>query len=54
MATKECLQVTIVDTLIEEDSLGGLVFLAFLLALLIGYVFGILILRYIFREIEVS
>lgn len=54
MAAKECLQVTIIDTLIEEDTLGGLVFLAFLLALLIGFLFGVLIMRYIFREIEVS
>ncbi|KAK3705685.1 hypothetical protein QZH41_009524, partial [Actinostola sp. cb2023] len=52
MAVDDCVQVTVVDTFIAEDTLGGLVFLAFLLALILGLIIGALIMRYIFREIE--
>ncbi|XP_048585230.1 trichohyalin-like [Nematostella vectensis] len=47
-----CLTVNVIDTIIKYDTLGGLVFLAFLLALIVGFIIGALIMRCIFREIE--
>lgn len=49
----ECLSVTVVDRVAKLDTLGGYVFLAFLLCLLVGFILGLLLARYILRELEV-
>ena len=49
----ECLSVTVVDRTAKLDTLGGYVFLVFLLCLLVGFILGLLLARYILRELEV-
>ena len=49
----ECLSVTVVDRVEKLDTLGGYVFLVFLLCLLVGFILGLLLARCILRELEV-
>lgn len=48
----ECLSVTVVDRAAKLDTLGGYVFLVFLLCLLVGFILGLLLARCILRELE--
>lgn len=50
----ECLSVTVVDRAAKLDTLGGYVFLVFLLCLLVGFILGLLLARCILRELEVG
>ena len=49
----ECLSVTVVEKVTKLDTLGGYVFLVFLLCLIVGFILGLLLARYILRELEV-
>ncbi|RMX55135.1 hypothetical protein pdam_00007427 [Pocillopora damicornis] len=48
----ECLSVTVVDRVTKLDTLGGYVFLVFLVCLIIGFILGLLLARCILRELE--
>ena len=50
----ECLSVTVVDRVTKLDTLGGYVFLVFLVCLIIGFILGLLLARCILRELEVK
>ena len=49
----ECLSVTVVEKVTKLNTLGGYVFLVFLLCLLLGFILGMLLARCILRELEV-
>ena len=49
----ECLSVTVVEKVTKLDTLGGYVFLVFLLCLILGFILGLLLARCILRELEV-
>ncbi|XP_068710137.1 golgin subfamily A member 6-like protein 26 [Montipora foliosa] len=48
----QCLSVTVVEKVTKLDTLGGYVFLVFLLSLVVGFILGLLLARYILRELE--
>ncbi|KAL9984067.1 hypothetical protein ACROYT_G006323 [Oculina patagonica] len=48
----ECLSVTVIDRVTKLDTLGGYVFLVFLLCLVVGFILGLLLARCILRELE--
>ena len=49
----QCLSVTVVEKVTKLDTLGGYVFLVFLLCLVVGFILGLLLARYVLRELEV-
>ena len=49
----ECLSVTVVERIAKPDTLGGYVFLVFLLCLVVGFILGLLLARYVLRQLEV-
>ncbi|KAK2572711.1 hypothetical protein P5673_001691 [Acropora cervicornis] len=48
----ECLSVTVVERVAKSDTLGGYVFLVFLLCLVVGFILGLLLARYVLRQLE--
>lgn len=48
----ECLSVTVVERVAKPDTLGGYVFLVFLLCLVVGFILGLLLARYVLRQLE--
>lgn len=54
MVDESCLQITVVNSVVKFDTLGGYVFLCFLGCVLLGVIISLLIARCILRELEVN